>query len=57
MSEPFRKMLTNTFSTGDLPMCVMWIAGMSREEFDEWKEFMLLTMRTAERTIIDTPPE
>ena len=49
----FPRYATNTLSFGDSTKSVIiWVAGLSREEFEEWKEFVLLTVRIAERTIL-----
>ena len=51
MIEKFRKIHTNTFSTGDLPLAITWISGMSQQEFVDWEEFVQLTIKTARRTV------
>ncbi len=54
MGRPqFRRIYTTVFSNGDLPNSITWTAGMDREEFETWKEWVFLTVRVAERNIID----
>jgi hypothetical protein len=48
----FPRAYTNVFSGGDLPMSITWIAGMTPDEFAEWREFVMLTLRAAERNVV-----
>lgn len=49
----FPRFCTNTWSYGGCGECVMlWVAGMTREEFEEYRAFVMLTLRVAERTVL-----